>query len=343
MNHARWGLGVVTVDGKIYAIGGFTDYSHFLGTNERYDPKTDKWTTLTAMPTARHSLGIVAYQGKIYCIGGIIYENGQWFTCKTNEVYDIATDNWSSKASTPFESYIGRNWWSTIQLHVVDEKIFVINDGEMYLYDPVTDSWTEKTRAPHIGYGASAVVDNKLIVYVKMVNFMAVEAKTLVYDTETDKWSEMKTQMFTTNVNSVVVVGATTGRYAPQRIYVFIEENTWVHDPISDTWSSAKAVPTDCAGCGVAVIDDLMYIIGGVLNEQYVPIGYRSTAYTTPTPSNSAAPSETEPSDSTKPFLNPQIVAVVLILTSVTITAGLFLYFKRKTIKKEKSQEISPL
>jgi hypothetical protein len=50
MSQTRFSLGVVAVDGQIYAIGGFTQ-SGYLGTNERYDPVTDTWTTLTSMPT----------------------------------------------------------------------------------------------------------------------------------------------------------------------------------------------------------------------------------------------------------------------------------------------------
>ncbi|MDR2719474.1 MAG: hypothetical protein LBC03_01540 [Nitrososphaerota archaeon] len=57
-NPERQAFEVVTVEGKIYAIGGFyyteTPYhivgsvlvENYLGTNERYDPVTDTWTTL---------------------------------------------------------------------------------------------------------------------------------------------------------------------------------------------------------------------------------------------------------------------------------------------------------
>jgi len=69
MSQARSGLGVVAVDGKIYAIGGRTE-TGFVGTNECYNPKTDKWITLKPMPTPRRSFAIAEYQDKIYCIGG---------------------------------------------------------------------------------------------------------------------------------------------------------------------------------------------------------------------------------------------------------------------------------
>jgi hypothetical protein len=70
MNEARAGLGVVAVNGKIYAIGGTTkggqyppDVSGggFVGTNEEYDPATGKWTYKASMPTPRDYFAITAY------------------------------------------------------------------------------------------------------------------------------------------------------------------------------------------------------------------------------------------------------------------------------------------
>jgi GH43 family beta-xylosidase len=86
MSQTRFSLGVVAVDDKIYAIGGFTQ-SGYLGTNEQYDPATDTWTTLASMPTPRNEFAIAACQGKIYCIGGMTSkEGGGWYRCGINEV-----------------------------------------------------------------------------------------------------------------------------------------------------------------------------------------------------------------------------------------------------------------
>ena len=37
---------------------------------KKYDPKSNKWTIETPMPTPRHGLGAVAIDDKIYVIGG---------------------------------------------------------------------------------------------------------------------------------------------------------------------------------------------------------------------------------------------------------------------------------
>jgi hypothetical protein len=102
--------------------------------------------------------------------------------------------------------------------------------------------------------------------------------------------------------------------------------NTLVYDPVTDTWSTTKAPSTDVSGCGVAVVDDLLYVIGGSINEQNVPIGYyHSTDNTTITSSNSVATSKPEPPKFPSSYLIVATLAIVAI-----IGTSLFFYFKRK-------------
>jgi hypothetical protein len=64
-----------------------------------------------------------------------------------------------------------------------------------------------------------------------------------------------------------------------------------VYDPLRDSWSDGKGMPTLRSEFGVAVVDDILYAIGGCTkdqtasskNEQYIPIGYQSTHSTSKT------------------------------------------------------------
>ncbi len=74
MPSARGGLGSVALAGSIYTYGG-ERASHqgdagVFDNQERYDPATDRWTTLPSLPTPRHGLGVTALDGRIYVIGG---------------------------------------------------------------------------------------------------------------------------------------------------------------------------------------------------------------------------------------------------------------------------------
>ncbi|MDR0797410.1 MAG: hypothetical protein LBE70_01630 [Nitrososphaerota archaeon] len=337
MSQARFGLGVVAVNSKIYAIGGSKDTglkNSLTGINERYDTVTDTWTTLEPMPTPRTYLAIAAYQDKIYCIGGRSFELGAQIDCNIVEVYDIATNEWSTKSFSPIN---GR-----LQAYVIQEKIFVIKlssyqENNLYMYDPATDEWTEKTSLPYIHnlLQISATVDNKLVVMGSfMFNQLSAngtdseltsEQKTLIYDPKTDSWSEKQA---TFPILGYVVTGVTTGVYAPQKIYVPTIFDTCVYDPESDTWSNAQIMSPARTDFGVAVVDDTLYVIGGLthipkmtsssMNEQYIPIDYDCTVADSdePTPSN--------------PISIYYIIAVLLTTISGLSVAVLGLYLKRQ-------------
>ncbi|MCL2287831.1 MAG: hypothetical protein FWC33_01430 [Candidatus Bathyarchaeota archaeon] len=177
MSYARANLGVIAVDGKIYAIGGYTAINHewwgpyqtgFVGINECYDPKTDTWVTLKPMPTSRANFAIVAYQDKIYCMGG----ESRSGIHNAVEVYDIATDSWSTKKDILFNG-LG------IQAHVVDGKIYVVKGQDLYMYNPTVDEWTEKVSMPRTddiaaGSGVfdfvSVAFDSEIVIYFPCIH-----------------------------------------------------------------------------------------------------------------------------------------------------------------------------
>ena len=314
MHKARARLGVAVVDGKIYAIGGTTAKGmyppdgfngSFVGTNDEYDPATDTWTTKARMPTPRDYFAIAAYGNKIYCIGGAvgvgfneILHTYFYVTPGVNEVYDPVTDTWETKAPMP-------NVGMECQAHVVNGKIYVIHGSMPYVYDPENDSWAAKTRMPkpwpdYDSSPVSAAVGNKIVVTFEFSTFNPskfftyYEQKVVIYDTETDSWSGGKPG--TTVVNGGAAV-ATAGVNAPQNVYVLgleyghfpvVPATNQVYDIMADGWTAAAAMPTRRRDFGVAVVDDVLYVIGGysytssklddvapvAVNEQYRPFGY---------------------------------------------------------------------
>jgi hypothetical protein len=381
MSQARFGLGIVAVDNKIYAIGGATSFNTydgsvggFVGTNECYDSVTDTWITLKPMPTPRYDFAIVAYQGKIYCIGGNAAGEMRWppMGCGITEVYDPATNSWSTKKLMPTN---GRN----LQAHVIDGKIFVLSatDSALNMYDPIKDSWTKKADMPLPNglfwiFGnclVSAVVDNKITVWMLQLkpdiytynfNSETTEQRTIIYNPATDVWDERTIEPVTFVGSGVARV--TTGLYAPQNIYILkwvsSGEHTinQVYDSVKGTWTTAKIMPTPRRDFGVAVVDDILYVIGGrvaklapdyddhtlvydisSVNEQYVPIGYGSALSSNPSPSASEDTSSSGSSES-KPlwtFLTETIVAIIVLTIGVAITISLFFYLRkiRKGVK----------
>ena len=154
----RYGLAVVSLNGKIYAIGGMHE-GKFVNTVEEYDPVTDTWKVKADMPTARMNLGAVVLNGKIYAVGGgggNIYLG--YVDCV--EEYDPLTDIWTKKASMPTARY-------SLSLVTFNDKIYAIGGynnnlslNNIEVFDPKENIWSEKGVMPTARQGAGAVASN---------------------------------------------------------------------------------------------------------------------------------------------------------------------------------------
>jgi len=375
MSQARGGLGVVAVDGKIYAIGGSTadntNYFNnvylegFVGTNECYDPATDTWVSLADMPTPRSNFAIAAYQDKIYCIGGVIGTTlddqyglfTQRVSCNITEVYDIAINSWSTKASVHYS-------FSDLSACVVDGKIFVLRASVFVCYDPVLDMWSNRTFLPVSPYNEGfapvlVVVDNKIVVTSDIVFGISNSdvRGVFVYDPVRDMWCEGETRERIVHLGGA---GATTGVYAPKKVYVLGEKPVYagelemelaqgvsrVYDVSSDSWSDGAGMLTPRLGFGVAVVDDILYVVGGrtdhraasAVNEAYIPIGHNLVSV--PIPSVTTPVPSVTPLVPTEFFLKYTVAVVALVLIAGVVAIVSVLYFKKKQNNGEKIKSI---
>jgi len=290
MHVARASLGVAVVNGQVYAIGGVTDPPSWVqctNANEKYDPTADRWVFRAPMPTPRASFATAVYNNKIYCIGGTTgAKNTQNVASNVNEVYDPAKDAWTIKASMP-TARVG------VTASVVDGKIYVLggNSGASEVYDPEADSWTTKASMPvkpgltQIWSCTSSVVDGK----IHVIGAFPFSSSHQVYNPKTDSWT----------AESPIIQGyylaAACSTSLPKRIYVFGVDSSWwdlgppnftsiSYNPLDGGMRVFAMMPTPRVNAAVAVVNDLMYVIGGsvvmiennahptALNEQYSPL-----------------------------------------------------------------------
>jgi N-acetylneuraminic acid mutarotase len=173
------------VGGQIYVVGGAipepgtkevairaSTAARSVGTNESYDPETNKWVERSPMPTPRNHAFAGAVNGKIYVIGGRI--TSPFITVASNldivEEYDPVTNTWGGDgARTPMPTARSGGGWTTY-----NGKIYVTG-GEIQTrqmlgafrafeaYDPATNSWAILPSLPIPRHGvAGAVLDGKI-------------------------------------------------------------------------------------------------------------------------------------------------------------------------------------
>jgi N-acetylneuraminic acid mutarotase len=204
----------------------------------------------------------------------------------------------------------------------VNGKIYVVGAIDNTLnqeYDPATNSWTNKTSSPYqIWSCASATYDSKL--YFVGDYPSTSQQSILVYNPLFDSWS-----VGTVSPSCLVSAsaGVTSGLNAPRRIYFFDENATYVYDPENNAWSTGAAMPKARGYAGVAVVNDIFYVVGGVIlpdgfglmaptavNEQYIPIEYGT------------------PDSQIKPFPTTLVIGSVIVVALVGL--ALLVYLKKR-------------
>lgn len=160
MPTARGAAVAAAAGGKIYVIGGASVHPgakivgltatvphRSLGTNEAYDPDTNKWETRSPMPTSRNHTAIGVVNGKIYVLGGrlgAVFVNAS--ATDVVEEYDPATDSWgfakarmpSPRSGTAYGTYQGKIYVAGGE-YLDNQIVGVYRD--LQAYDPATNEW----------------------------------------------------------------------------------------------------------------------------------------------------------------------------------------------------------
>jgi hypothetical protein len=119
---------VAVLNGLLYVVGGFSSTGQggccagLTTTVEAYDPKTNTWTTRTALPAVGTGFPIVL-DGVIYYFGGA---NGDTYT------YDPRADSWSTRPKSGSEP-------SGSAAAIAHKIYFVDGTGKVTAFDPVAN------------------------------------------------------------------------------------------------------------------------------------------------------------------------------------------------------------
>jgi len=203
------------LNGKIYAIGGFTGRDH-KGSLDRvleYDPVSDAWRGLAPLSTPRGSVSAAALDGKIHAVSGrVTNATDDWHfngVVGTHEVYDPATNRWTQAAPLPRAR-------DHLVVVAVDGKLHAIggrfggNDDMSDLhdvYDPTTKSWTSAPPLPTARGGVSGAVYKGLILVLGGEDEKRAYVENEAYDVKTGRWSKLAPLPSARHGHGVAAVG----------------------------------------------------------------------------------------------------------------------------------------
>jgi len=287
MPTARSYLATVTVNGKVYAIGGIDNNGNYLNRVEVYNPATNNWSQAAPMPTARGSLAAaVDAQGNIYAIGGLVSTGGPPQILSTVEVYNPTTNSWGQARSMSLARYslaavtdAQGNIYAIggISLNGINES--VANTVEVY--NPTISGWSMVANMLTGRFGLTAATDTQGNIYAMggccggTNSAPAILSTVEVYSPATNSWSTAA-PMPSARAFLAAALGA-QGHISAIGGYNAVNFNNLnlnfssplntveVYNPTTSSWTTAANMPTARAGL-VAGADAQgnIYAIGGL-------------------------------------------------------------------------------
>ncbi len=279
-------LAVVSYLGRIYAIGGDTK-TGISNVVEEFDAVENAWRHRASKPNAAANIGAAVIGGKIYVPGGYGAERK---ALDVLEIYDPATDSWSTGAHLPEPLF-------AYAIAAVHSKLYLFggSNGQRYLditliYDTETNTWARGTpmTTPR-GFLAAGVVNDVVYVvggYDGLGEYSLCEA----YDpakegSRENPWSRRAAMLARRAGLAVAVVG--TNLYAiggGWDSYLYFNER---YDAVNNLWASFETpVLGQWRTLGVASVElgqeSVVYAMGGwngdylSSNERYRPFFYVS-------------------------------------------------------------------
>ena len=166
------------IAGRLFLVGGrLREHEGARHFNEHadttlglvFDPARRRWSPIAPAPTARNSAAAAVIEGRLFVVGGrqaLKQPDGslRQVNLAQLEVYDPATDRWTTRAPMPLAqgglaaaAHGGRLYVFGGEQWVPERKVF----AEAWAYDPARDRWSAlpPLPTPRHGLGAATLGD----------------------------------------------------------------------------------------------------------------------------------------------------------------------------------------
>ena len=271
-------------DGRVVVVGGYTQLGNAsLASVEIYDPVTDSWKTAAPLQHGRAGhAAVLMGGGKVMVVGGAAYApvgispHGSAAATLPPEIYDPATDTWTTAAMPRFD----RPVHPTATL-LRSGRVLVVGGQYMWnspdeaterseVYNPVSNTWYDVAIDPRFvarqDHTATLLDDGMVLVAGGSFDLQPIGTAAL-YDPASNSWLELP--------NLAAARCGQAAQLLNSGRVLLVGSGCWNHetasaeeyDPTSHRFYAVASLPRP-RGLAVAVSpDENVVVLGGTENE----------------------------------------------------------------------------
>lgn len=243
----------------MYSIGGHQgSQASPVAYNNRYNPASDSWSSLTAIPTARWGMACCYLSGNIYCFGGATNAT----TGSSNlDIYNISGNSWSSGTALP--SNLTTAYFQGQRACTDGTNIFVFCGPNLSRYNVGANTWTTLTSCPTgTGNWQSLICDGTHIYVIGGFNLttnvcrytIAGDSWDTAYDTGTpyNAWAKVCEPVG----DGTYMIGF--GRNGTTEQYTCL----YNYNPSTKVWTQLPCYEEPTNAVAAAVFSGILYVYG---------------------------------------------------------------------------------
>lgn len=272
----RGNLAVGTVNGILYAVGGYQNGAGALDTVEAYDPTSNTWLSseqgqLQPMPTPRNGVSVGVVNGILYAVGGDT-DGGATGYLSTVEAYDPTTGVWMATApmSTP-RMGVGVGVINNLLYAIGGQYPNLVALSTAEAYDPVTNAWTSVAPMPTPRYQVGGGVVNGIFYAVGGQDALTVFPVVEAYDPVANHWTTKQPMPHARAGMGVAVVNGILYAIGGYGDCTFPCQLIEAYDPMTDSWSTiSPMMPTGRYLLAAGVVKGQIFAVGGAGSGGYL-------------------------------------------------------------------------
>ena len=256
-----------------------------LNNGEKYNIATNTWEPIAANPHIAPGWGVEELCG--VNIDGRFFIFGAWDgdgTANFNEMYDPATDTWTTLANkpSPVSSAVPAVYNNKIYLFGGDYESNAMEDGvnvtAVDAYDPAANTWENVSTMPITLEGMAIAVygDNAYLIGGYNSDAQALNTEIMTYNFTTNTWTRNVATMKEKDVRiypycQTPVIGSKAcligGGKLKSNQHIQTIDDVVLFDLVNFTTEEADSIPEARFSHAVAANSDMIFVVGGYLQD----------------------------------------------------------------------------